>query len=139
MNRYSNSSMCYYYIYSRYNIYFRNKEFIFFGRLIHHPKKYRLLPLFPKSTCCLPPGIRKPNVDKRNSRIKLVLCLGTRWGALMFSATSKRIFKVYVQIQGLERINMLKSLQFLTLILSRGYSWCSDCIKACGFNTSHSI
>ena len=64
---------------------------IFVGTLSITLKSYRLLPLFPKSTYCLTPSIRKPNMDKRNSRIKLVLYLGTRWGALMFSAASDDI------------------------------------------------
>ena len=54
-----------------------------FGHFFHHPKKNRLLLLFFKSTCCLPAGVQKPNVDKRNSQIKLVLYMGTRCGAFL--------------------------------------------------------
>lgn len=45
----------------------------FLGTLSITHKKDRLLPLFPKSTYCLPASVQKPNVDKRNKRIKLVL------------------------------------------------------------------
>ena len=59
---------------------FLKDSFYYYGYILrllrhfnYHPKKNRLLLLFPKSTCCLPAGVQKPNVDKRNSQIKQVL------------------------------------------------------------------
>ena len=48
-------------------------EIYYFCAWYLHPKKYRPSARTPKSTYCLPPGIREPKVDKRVLRIRLVL------------------------------------------------------------------
>ena len=47
--------------------------FSYEGALSITHRKYRPSARTPKSTYCLPPGIREPKVDKRVLRIRLVL------------------------------------------------------------------